>query len=102
RPSHMNAKAEADLPTLLMLGKGDPMHAALLDAVHRYFSGVTVGHVDEASALAATSAPDLVFLLGDAASEAGKVVHALAASPLTAGLPVVVLSSTGDLADKLL
>src|SRR5690606_37412831 len=25
RPSHMNAKAEADLPTLLMLGKGDPM-----------------------------------------------------------------------------
>jgi DNA-binding response OmpR family regulator len=88
-----NPKSAKDRPTLLMIGDGEPMDAALRVALDR--NGFRVLESPTTSALMSVrkSAPDLVLLVGDAARDGGRALLRSFSRDATASVvPVVVLS----------
>lgn len=89
-------------PTLLILGEGEPMEAAVREALER--QGVAVETADAESAVGAVTvaAPDLVLLIGDAAKEDGRaVLEALAGSATTSIVPIALLLDDPSLDQRL-
>ncbi|MEM9187559.1 MAG: tetratricopeptide repeat protein [Myxococcota bacterium] len=90
-------------PTLLMVGTGEPLDAAIrkaLDAKGLFVESCASLAVQRAVRVAA---PDLVLLVGDAARDQGRrVLRLLANHPATSVIPVVVLSDEPSLDDKLI
>ncbi|MCB9618914.1 MAG: hypothetical protein H6724_05610 [Sandaracinus sp.] len=84
-----------DRPTLLMLGSGEPMRAALEEALVRYAALPEAADADSPVASVLAAAPDLVVLLGDAARAHATILPKLASNALTASVPVALLSPEG-------
>ncbi|MDQ3030857.1 MAG: hypothetical protein M3Y87_00435, partial [Myxococcota bacterium] len=90
-----------DRPTLLMVGHGEPMDAALRAALDRHGLFVEEASTDDASAAVRMAAPDLVLLVGDAAKDGGRaVLEALATDPATNVVPVALLAEDEGALDK--
>lgn len=89
-------------PTVLLVGSGDPMEAALSLALGRYGVAVEVSPMKDAMQAVFIHAPDLAVLLGDAAKEeGGEVLAKLAGRASTAVVPVALLSDDPDLERRL-
>ena len=94
--------AELDELTVLMVGEGETLSEGVREALQRrgltVLTSPTVGSTQAAIAIA----PDLMLLVGDAASDGGhEVLGRLAASPLAAVVPVVILADDAALDDRL-
>ncbi len=90
--------AMIDKPTVLLVGSGERMKDALAAALERH--RLLVESVDTESAVDAAfaAAPDLLVLIGDATVEGGRAVLArLGESPVTATVPVVLLTEEAGL-----
>ncbi len=101
RPSLISLTSEVE-PTLLVVGEGfegrDELIAALQD-IGAYVEPATTSDAQQA---AVTVAPDLVVLLGDAASDRlADTLEALGTSPMSSVVPVAVLSEDDELAARL-
>lgn len=84
-------------PTVLLVGRGEPLGAALRAALDRNGLFVEEAEGDVRSVVKMT-APDLVVLVGDAAADGGReALDALASDPLTASVPVAVVGPTDAL-----
>ncbi|NOY92253.1 MAG: hypothetical protein GXP55_13750, partial [Deltaproteobacteria bacterium] len=92
---------DGDLPTLLMLGTGDPLCAALEEALGGYATFVEAAPSEAATSSVLAAAPDLVVLLGDAAENAEKILLELSENPGTAVVPVAILSENASLDARL-
>ena len=90
-----------ELPTLLMLGTGDPMHVALQEALGGYATFVEAAASESPVTAVLAAAPDLVVLLGDAAEDANRILVDLRNNSLTSGTPVAVLSEEMGLDSRL-
>ncbi len=75
-----------------MLGSGEPMRAALEDALARHAAFAEVADSSSPVAAVMASAPDLVVLVGDAAAAYEELLPMFAAHPLTAVVPVALNS----------
>ncbi|MCC6873272.1 MAG: hypothetical protein IT378_03100, partial [Sandaracinaceae bacterium] len=93
---------QADRPTLLLVGAGERMQAALEAALERHQLMVESTTADQVVEVAFAGAPDLLLLLGDAAQDGGReVLGRLSANPVTAMVPVVLLSDEAGLEERL-
>ncbi len=81
-----------ELPTLLLIGRGDPITSALEPALVRHNVVVEKCEVKDAATVALTAAPDLIVLLGDAVTNHASVVSKLGASSMTSGLPTALVA----------
>ena len=91
-----------DRPTVLLVGTGERMQAALEDALERHHMMVESVPTNRAVEAAFAAAPDLLVLLGDAALDGGRSVLArLGASPATSTVPVVLLADEAGLDRRL-
>ncbi|MBZ0121353.1 MAG: hypothetical protein K8H88_30430, partial [Sandaracinaceae bacterium] len=100
RPS--TSPAAADRPTLLLVGQGDPMEAALKIALDRHGMFVEVLGDEDLKRTVQVAAPDVILLVGDAADEAGAgSLELLASDRATAGIPVVLLAPDTALENRL-
>jgi DNA-binding response OmpR family regulator len=88
-------------PTLLMVGEGEPMDAALRVALDRH--GLHVEEcVGDVKSAVRTAAPDVVFLVGNAAADGGRaILDVLAIDPVTNVVPVIVLGHAEKLDSRL-
>jgi DNA-binding response OmpR family regulator/outer membrane biosynthesis protein TonB len=95
-------RPSADRPTLLMVGAGDPMDAALRVALDRHGLFVEAVGLDNLRRSVHLTAPDIILLLGDAA-EAGGVtaLTILAEDSSTAAVPVVLLAADTRLESRM-
>ena len=92
---------DAIRPTLLMVGRGEAMDAALKVALDRHGLHVAESTSDIKTAVR-TIAPDVVLLVGDAANDGGRaVLDALAADAVTNVVPVIVLGPAEKLDGRL-
>jgi DNA-binding response OmpR family regulator len=94
------AKAASDpgnRPTVLLVGRGEPMDAALRLALDRHNLSVEEVPGDVRAAVL-TMAPDLVLLVGDAARDGGrKILDQLSNDATVSSIPVAVLGAGGML-----
>lgn len=90
-----------DLPTLLILGDGEPMRPAIEEALGRHATFAEAAETASAVAAVTAAAPDLVVLVGDAAADAEKVIAALGANAMARSVPVAVILEGGDIAARL-
>ncbi len=94
------AKAASDpgnRPTVLLVGRGEPMDAALRLALDRHNLAVEEVPGDVRAAVL-TMAPDLVLLVGDAARDGGrKILEQLSGDATVSTIPVAVLGAGGKL-----
>lgn len=98
----IRAPRDADRPTLLMVGSGDPMDAALRLALDRHGLFVEAAATDELRATVQLTAPDLILLLGDAAEQGGVAALSLLASDAaSAAVPVVLLAPDAGLESRM-
>ena len=81
-----------DRPTLLMLGSGEPMRAALESALARHAAFAEVADASSPVAAVMASAPDLVVLVGDAAAAYEELLPKFAQHPMTAVVPIALLA----------
>ncbi|HJL17533.1 MAG TPA: hypothetical protein RMH99_17830, partial [Sandaracinaceae bacterium LLY-WYZ-13_1] len=97
-----SAVRSLDRPTLLMVGSGDPMDAALRIALDRrglFVEAVATKDLRQAVHL---TAPDLILLLGDAAADGGEAaLRTLAEDSSTAAVPVVLLTPDEKLESRM-
>ncbi|MFO0686853.1 MAG: tetratricopeptide repeat protein [Sandaracinus sp.] len=92
---------DAIRPTLLMVGRGEAMDAALKVALDRHGLRVAESSAEVKTAVR-TIAPDVVLLVGDAAADGGRVVlDALATDAVTNVVPVIVLGPAEKLDGRL-
>lgn len=85
---------EEHRPTILLVGQGEPMQAALGEALRRHGASVAACATAELENAVRVYAPDLVVLIGDAAVRGGaNVVQRMAANRATDVLPIAVVSS---------
>ncbi len=85
---------EEHRPTILLVGQGEPMQAALGEALRRQGVSVAASAAAELEKAVRVYAPDLVVLIGDAAVRGGtSIVQRMAANRATDVLPVVVVSN---------
>ncbi len=90
--------AAVDAPTVLVLGTGDPMEAALVNALRRYSLSVRRPGPESAVKSVLDAGPDLVLLVGDAAREEGaRIIGELAENAITSVIPVAILGEGVDL-----
>ena len=89
-----------DLPTLLILGQGEPMRAALEEALERHATFAEEGDETNLVAAVTVTAPDVVVLVGDAVRNHESVLRSLSSSPMTSAVPVILLAPA-DLGLKL-
>ncbi len=88
-------------PTLLMVGRGEAMDAALKVALDRHGLRV-LESAGEVRVAVRTLAPDIVLLVGDAAADGGHVMlELLATDAVTNVVPVIVLGSAEKLDGRL-
>src|SRR5690606_10817852 len=91
-----------DRPTVLLVGTGERMKAALEAALERHSMMVESVPVNRAVEAAFAAAPDLLVLIGDATVDGGRSVLAkLSASPATSTVPVVLLANEAGLDRRL-
>ncbi|HEY8432313.1 MAG TPA: hypothetical protein VIL20_28265, partial [Sandaracinaceae bacterium] len=91
-----------DRPTVLLVGSGERMKDALGVALERHHLMVESVGTENAMQAAFAAAPDLLVLIGDAARDGGRAVLArLAESPVTATVPVVLLTDEAGLDRRL-
>jgi CheY-like chemotaxis protein len=101
-PPPTPATTNEERPTVLLVGSGDPMEAALSLALGRHGLTVEVSAMKDAMQAVFVHAPDLAVLLGDAAKEeGGEVLADLAGRASTAVVPVALLSDDPDLERRL-
>ncbi len=96
------AAPDVDRPTLLMVGSGDPLDAALKVALDRH--GIFVEAVGIANLRRSVhlTAPDLVLLVGDAAAHGGlAALRLLAEDASGSAIPVVLLAEDARLESRL-
>ncbi|MEM7434933.1 MAG: tetratricopeptide repeat protein [Myxococcota bacterium] len=85
---------EEHRPTVLLVGQGEPMQAALGEALRRHGVSVAASSSDELENAVRVYAPDLVVLIGDASVRGGSnIVQRMAANRATDVLPVAVVSN---------
>jgi DNA-binding response OmpR family regulator len=100
--SPTTAHSDDERQTVLLVGSGDPMEAALSLALGRYGLAVENSPMKDAMQAVFVHAPDLAVLLGDAAKEeGGEVLADLAGRASTAVVPVALLSDDPDLERRL-
>ncbi|MBX3269780.1 MAG: tetratricopeptide repeat protein [Sandaracinaceae bacterium] len=91
-----------DRPTLLMVGSGDPMDAALKVALDRRGLSVEAATLAELEPAIRTTAPDVLLLVGDAAADGGLLALTLLGdAPGTASVPVVLLAKDERLESRM-
>ncbi len=91
-----------DKPTLLMVGSGDAMDAALMVALDRHGLFVETVALEGLEASVHLTAPDVILLVGDAAEEGGLMaLTMLAGDPSTAAVPVVLLAKDQRLESRM-
>lgn len=91
-----------DRPTLLMVGRGEPMDAALRLALDRYGLFVEAVDAENLRRSVQLTAPDLILLLGDAAAQGGaEALKVLAGDPSSAAVPVVLLAPDTGLESRM-
>jgi len=96
------AQSDDERQTVLLVGSGDPMEAALSLALGRYGLAVENSSMKDAMQAVFIHAPDLAVLVGDAAKEeGGEVLADLAGRASTAVVPVALLSDDPDLERRL-
>ncbi|MBC7170843.1 MAG: hypothetical protein H5U40_00360, partial [Polyangiaceae bacterium] len=89
-------------PTLLLVGRGEVMEAALRVALDRHGMSVESAMTSSVVEAATAAAPDLVILMGDAVVEGGAgVLRHLAENPTTSVVPVALLSDDASLDQRL-
>lgn len=94
--------ASVDRPTLLMVGVGDPMDAALKLALDRRGLFVETVGAEELRRSVHLTAPDLILLVGDAAADGGvAALGVLAEDPSTAAVPVALLAPDDKLESRM-
>jgi serine/threonine protein kinase/DNA-binding response OmpR family regulator len=82
-----------DRPTVLLVGEGDRMKAALEAALERHQMMVEGATTESVMETAFAAAPDVLLLIGDAAADGGRaVLKRLSNHPATSMVPVVLLS----------
>ena len=82
-----------DRPTLLMVGRGEPMDAALRLALDRHGLFVEAVDTENLRRSVQLTAPDLILLLGDAAEQGGvAALSVLSGDASSAAVPVVLLA----------
>jgi len=87
-------------PTVLLVGRGEPMDAALRLALDRHSLAVEEVPGDVRAAVL-TMAPDLVLLVGDAARDGGrKILEQLSNDASVSTIPVAVLGAGGMLGTR--
>ncbi|MEM7138809.1 MAG: tetratricopeptide repeat protein [Myxococcota bacterium] len=85
---------EEHRPTVLLVGQGEPMQAALGEALRRHGVSVAASASDELENAVRVYAPDLVVLIGDASVRGGaNIIQRMAANRATDVLPVAVVSN---------
>jgi DNA-binding response OmpR family regulator len=90
-----------DRPTLLMVGHGEPMDAALRQAFDRHGLFVEESGATDARLAVQMTEPSLVLLVGDAANDAGRtVLDALSRDAATKAVPVALLAEDEGTLDK--
>jgi DNA-binding response OmpR family regulator len=93
--------SDAIRPTLLMVGRGEAMDAALKVALDRHGLAVLDGKGDIKTSVK-SAAPDVVLLVGDAAADGGRaVLDVLATDAVTNVVPVIVLGPAEKLDGRL-
>ncbi len=93
---------EAEDLTVLLIGEGETMAEGVHEALQRRGFTVMTSPLVGCTQAAIAMAPDLILLLGDAASDGGREVLArLAGSPLAAVVPVALLADDEALDDRL-
>ncbi|MCU0677955.1 MAG: hypothetical protein MUE69_34940, partial [Myxococcota bacterium] len=98
----MGTTTSDERPTLLLIGSGEPMEAALRQQLERL--RVSVEHAPTTQALRAVTAaaPDLVLLVGDAVKDGGlALLKQLAGSPVTSVVPIALLLDDASLDQRL-
>jgi DNA-binding response OmpR family regulator len=91
-----------DRPTVLSIGRGEPMLDAVALALDRHGVQFDVGDPANPVQSVFVNAPDLVLLVGDASVEDGRaVLEKLAATVATAVIPVAILSNDAGLDQRL-
>ena len=99
-PTHASSLAREEL-TVLMVGNGEPLQDGVRQALERRHVNVEHSAIVGCAHAAIASAPDVVLLLGDAAADGGtQVLGRLAASPLAAVVPVVLLADDEGIGDR--
>ncbi|HBQ17927.1 MAG TPA: hypothetical protein DEF51_44680, partial [Myxococcales bacterium] len=89
-------------PTVLMVGAGDPMDAALKIALDRHGLFVEAVGLENLRRSVHLAAPDLILLLGDAAAQGGvAALTVLAEDASTAAVPVVLLAQDARLESRM-
>src|SRR5688500_6248529 len=100
-PAAAAPHAAVDRPTVLLVGDGDPMDAALRAALERHDAVVEAVSVAKAVEACVAVAPDLVLLVGDAAAEGGvRTLALLATHPATSVVPCALVSDE-ELEDRI-
>jgi len=96
-----SARGPAD-PAVLLVGADARLHAALAAALGQHGVFVETAPVSRVVDSAVAAAPDLILLVGDAASDSGaQVVGRLSVSPMTSVIPVVILEDRPELTTRL-
>ena len=98
-----NVRSSPPSTTVMVVGTGERMDAAIREALARRGMSVAACASIAVQRAVRAAAPDLVLLLGDAASDGGRrVLRLLANDPATAIIPVAVLGDeTEGLDDRL-
>lgn len=88
-------------PRLLLVGRGDPLEAALRVACERHGLLVETVELEEVRPEVHRMAPDLVLLVGDAAAQGGgAALDELAGDPVASVVPVAILAPDGRLESR--
>ena len=88
--------------TLLLVGSGEALSDAVIDALRRYRIAVEQATRAEMSKAVMVAAPDLVLLWGDAVRDRGRsALEELAADPVTSVAPVALMLDDASLDERL-
>ncbi|MCA9607295.1 MAG: hypothetical protein KC619_16935, partial [Myxococcales bacterium] len=103
KPSYRSLdRARGDRPTLLMVGSGDPMDAALKVALDRRGLSVETAALETLETSVHVTAPDVLLLVGDAAEDGGLVaLTVLGGGASAAAVPVVLLAKDERLESRM-
>ncbi|MAQ16433.1 MAG: hypothetical protein CMN30_16780 [Sandaracinus sp.] len=90
-----------ELPTLLVVGTGEPMWEAIEAGLERHATFAEAAGKEAATAAAMAAAPDVILLVGDAAKDHDAVLKGLGEHPITRVVPVIILIDRSDLRARL-
>ncbi|MBO6933614.1 MAG: hypothetical protein JJ863_01525 [Deltaproteobacteria bacterium] len=90
-----------ELPTLLVVGTGEPMWEAIEAGLERHATFAEGAEKDSAAQAAMVAAPDVILLVGDAAKDHDAVLASFAQHPIARVVPVIILIDRSNLQARL-